>query len=40
MSVTIGNKEYFPAIGRILYEGPTSNNPLAYKWYDENRLLA
>jgi xylose isomerase len=40
MSVTTGTKEYFPGIGKIVYEGPASDNPLAYKWYDENRLVA
>lgn len=40
MSVTIGNKEYFPGIGRIRYEGPQSDNPLSYKWYDEGRVVA
>ena len=40
MSVTIGNKEYFPGIGRIRYEGPQSDNPLSYKWYDEGRIVA
>jgi xylose isomerase len=40
MSVTIGNREYFPGIGRIRYEGPQSDNPLAYKWYDEGRVVA
>jgi xylose isomerase len=40
MSVTIGNKEFFPGIGRIRYEGPQSDNPLSYKWYDEGRIVA
>ncbi len=40
MSVTLGNKTYFPEIGKIAYEGPESDNPLAFKWYDENRLVA
>ncbi|MBP1651137.1 MAG: xylose isomerase [Bacteroidetes bacterium] len=39
MSITIGNKEYFKGIGKIAYEGPQSNNPFAYKWYDENRKI-
>ncbi|MBS1575336.1 MAG: xylose isomerase, partial [Bacteroidetes bacterium] len=29
----------FPGIGKIKYEGPQSDNPLAYKWYDENRIV-
>jgi xylose isomerase len=40
MSVTIGNKEYFPGIDKIKYEGPESKNPLAFKWYDENKVVA
>jgi xylose isomerase len=40
MSVTLGNKEYFPGIGKIAYEGPESDNPFAFKWYDENRVVA
>ena len=36
----IGNKEYFPAIGRIQYEGPDSDNPLSFKAYDPDRLVA
>jgi xylose isomerase len=39
-NVFIGDKEYFPAIGRILFEGAGSDNPLAYKFYDENKLIA
>lgn len=31
----IGNKEYFPGIGKVKYEGPQSDNPLAFKWYNE-----
>lgn len=40
MSITTGSKEFFPGIGKIKYEGPQSDNPLAYKWYDENRIVA
>ncbi|WP_143306523.1 xylose isomerase [Chitinophaga vietnamensis] len=40
MSITLGNHEYFKGIGKINYEGPQSDNPLAYKWYDENRIIA
>lgn len=39
-SVLIGEKEYFQGIGKIAYEGPESDNPLAYRWYDENRVVA
>ncbi|PWT72191.1 MAG: xylose isomerase [Bacteroidetes bacterium] len=40
MSIVTGNKEFFPGIGQIKYEGPQSDNPLAYKWYDENKVIA
>lgn len=31
--------EYFKGIGKIAYEGPSSRNPMAFHWYDENRLV-
>jgi xylose isomerase len=40
MSIITGSHEYFPGIGKISYEGPNSDNPLAYRWYDENRVIA
>ncbi|HMF72772.1 MAG TPA: hypothetical protein VK616_14945, partial [Flavitalea sp.] len=40
MSITLGSKEYFPGIGQIQYEGPQSDNPLAFKWYDEKKVIA
>lgn len=40
MSVTTGSKEYFPEIDQINYEGNESNNPLAFRYYDENREVA
>ncbi|MDR1831731.1 MAG: xylose isomerase [Fusobacteriaceae bacterium] len=35
--VYIGNKEYFPGIGKIPYEGAGSKNPLAFKYYEAER---
>lgn len=40
MKVVTGQKEYFPEIGKIQYEGKDSKNPLAFKWYDENKIVA
>ena len=40
MEVLIGNKEYFKGISQVKYEGTESRNPLAFKWYDENRVIA
>jgi len=39
MNYFVGNKEFFPGIGKIKFEGPDSRNPLAFKWYDENRVV-
>ena len=30
---------YFANIGPIRYEGPESRNPLAYRWYDADRMV-
>ncbi|MDR1148304.1 MAG: xylose isomerase [Spirochaetaceae bacterium] len=35
----IGNKEYFTGIGKIQYEGAKSDNPLAFKYYDGEKLV-
>ncbi|MEY4628802.1 MAG: hypothetical protein RLZZ595_1128 [Bacteroidota bacterium] len=40
MSITLGNKEFFPGIGKIKFEGVGSDNPLAYKWYNEDQIVA
>ena len=40
MSVLIGEKEYFKGISKIQFEGLNSDNPLAYRWYDENKVVA
>jgi len=40
MSYFKGNKEYFAGIGNIAYEGPSSKNPLAFKYYDPEKLVA
>ncbi len=32
--------EYFNGIEKITYEGIGSTNPLAFRWYDENRVVA
>ena len=36
----IGDKEYFKGIDKIVYEGKESDNPLAYKYYDAERVVA
>ena len=40
MNIITGDKEFFKGIGSIKYEGVESDNPLAFKWYDENRIVA
>lgn len=40
MPVITGQKEYFKGIGAIAYEGPNTDNPLAYRWYDANKVVA
>jgi xylose isomerase len=35
----VGNTEYFPNIGKICYEGAESDNPLAFKFYDPDRIV-
>lgn len=32
--------EFFKGINKINYEGVESDNPLAFRWYDENKLVA
>lgn len=35
-----GNKEAYPGIGKIAYEGRNSKNPLAFKWYNPEEVVA
>ena len=35
----VGDHEYFPGIGNISYEGRESDNPLAFKFYQRDRLV-
>jgi len=38
-SVFSGDREFFPGIGRIPYEGRESDNPLAFKFYEAGRRV-
>tara|TARA_R110000868_G_scaffold408293_3_gene690949 strand:- start:15298 stop:16626 length:1329 start_codon:yes stop_codon:yes gene_type:complete len=40
MKPLIGDKEYFKGIGKVEFEGKDSDNPLAFKYYDENKVVA
>ena len=39
MDYSIGNTEFFPGIPKIGFEGKESRNPLAFKYYDENKAI-
>jgi len=39
-NITTGEKEFFTGIGQISYEGPESDNPLAFRWYDAEKVVA
>lgn len=39
-TVFTGDSIYFPGIDRIRYEGPDSDNALAFKTYDKDRVVA
>jgi len=40
MPATIGSKEFFKSIPQVKFEGTESDNPFAFRWYDENRKIA
>ncbi|OLY94910.1 D-xylose isomerase [Cnuella takakiae] len=40
MPIITGDKQYFEGIGQIKFEGRESDNPLAFRWYDENQVVA
>jgi len=40
MKIITGKKEFFAGIDAIKFEGPRTDNPLAYRWYDENKVVA
>ena len=39
MEYITGDKEFFSGIGKIRYEGRESKNPLAFKFYDPDRVI-
>ncbi len=39
MTAIIGDKEYFKEISPVSYEGPESDNPLAYRFYDPEKTV-
>jgi len=40
MTVLTETKKYFKNIPQIKFEGSESDNPLAFRWYDENKVVA
>jgi xylose isomerase len=38
--IVLGNKEYYKGIGQIQYEGKDSDNPLAFKYYNPDQVVA
>lgn len=34
-----GDREFFPGVGKIHYEGSQSDNPLAFKFYDAGKII-
>lgn len=38
--IITGTTEFFKGIGQIKFEGLESDNPLAFRWYDANRVVA
>ncbi len=39
MGILKGSKEFFPNIGKINFEGKESKNPLAYRFYDAEKVV-
>ncbi len=35
----MARKEYFPGIEKIKFEGTESHNPMAYRYYDAERIV-
>ena len=40
LNVTIGDTEYFPGVKQIQYEGPATDNPLAFRFYNPDQVVA
>ena len=39
MNITTGERSYFQNIEQIPFEGKGSDNPLSFKYYDENQIV-
>ncbi len=40
MTTIIETKKYFKSVSKIKFEGIESDNPFAFRWYDENKIVA
>ena len=40
MEIIKGDKEYFKKVGSVKFEGLQSDNPFAFHWYDENKMVS
>ena len=40
MQISTGKKEYFKGIDTVRYDGPDSQHPLAFRWYDADKVVA
>jgi xylose isomerase len=40
MTTTTASKIYFNGVKQVKFEGTETDNPLAFRWYDENRIVA
>jgi xylose isomerase len=38
--IVLGNKEYYKGIGKINFEGKDSDNPMAFKYYNPDQVVA
>jgi xylose isomerase len=40
MPLTVRSRDFFKNISQIKFEGTDTDNPLAFRWYDENKIVA
>lgn len=39
IKISVGNKEFFPFVKKVQYEGKSSDNPLAFKYYNATQMV-
>lgn len=40
MTITLGSTEFFPEVSAIRFEGPETDNPLAFRYYNPSQIVA